>query len=193
MAYPTPAPVAKFPSPSIGPASPYASQGGPSNPMMGKKSAHGSWLKGLITLLVVLIIVGGGIYLVASYTGIGGSLFSSSGLSGNWQAVFLDSGQVYFGKVTKIGKDTVTLQNIYYLQVVTQPLQESQGETAAATNTNTNPDQQRLTLVKLGNEIHGPKDEMVINRSHVVLMEDLKDDSRVVQAINDYVKQQAAK
>jgi len=102
-------------------------------------------------------------------------------LSGNWQAVFLSNGQVYFGKIAKMNNDIIVLRDIYYLQVVTQPLQRSaEGETP------TEPEQ-RLTLIKLGNEIHGPQDEMVINRNHVVIMEDLKDDSRVVQAINDYV------
>jgi hypothetical protein len=146
----------------------------------------GSWLKGLVTLIVVLVIIGGGIYLIASYTGVGSNwLPGGSSLRAQWQAVFLTNGQVYFGKVDKITNDLVVLTDIYYLQVVTQPLQRSQeGDT---TNQET---QQRLTLIKLGNELHGPRDEMVINRDHVVIMEDLKDDSRVVQAINDYVNSQ---
>jgi hypothetical protein len=52
--------------------------------------------------------------------------------------------------------------------------------------------EQRLTLIKMGNEIHGPMDSMLINRSQVVLVEDLKNDSRVVQAINDYVSGKTA-
>ena len=145
------------------------------------RSGGGSWLKGLVTLIVILVIIGGGIYLIASYTGIGSVLLNPNQLSGNWQAVFLSNGQVYFGKIAKMNNDIIVLRDIYYLQVVTQPLQRSaEGETP------TEPEQ-RLTLIKLGNEIHGPQDEMVINRNHVVIMEDLKDDSRVVQAINDYV------
>lgn len=144
----------------------------------------GSWIKGLITLIVVLIIIGGGLYLLASYTGIGMNILGPAKFQTNWQAVFLSNGQVYFGKVAKLTANEIILQDIYYLQVVTAPLQRSQeGETAAEP-------EQRLTLIKLGNEIHGPRDEMVINRRHVVLMEDLKEDSRVVQAINDYVSGQ---
>ena len=92
-----------------------------------------------------------------------------------------------FGQVEKVTKDFVILKDIYYLQVVTQPLQRSQeGNQAAEGDQRT---EQRLTLIKLGNEIHGPKDEMILNRDHVVLLEDLKNDSQVVKAINDYIAQ----
>jgi len=166
---------------------PAASSGGNLGVAGGKKSsADGSWLKGLVTLIVILIIIGGGVYLISSYTGIGSSFFNgTSGLKSDWQAVFLTNGQVYFGEVTKMNNDVVILKDIYYLQVVTQPLQRSQQGEEATQET-----EQRLTLVKLGNEIHGPQDEMTINRDHVIIVEDLKDDSRVVQAINDYVAAQ---
>lgn len=150
-----------------------------------KSGGKKSWLKGLVTLIVVLIIIGGGIYLIASYTGVGGSLIPGLASSkAEWQAVFLANGQVYFGKVAKINKDFVILKNIYYLQVVN--LQDTIGQPA---DVQTQPEQ-RLTLIKMGNEIHGPLDEMKINREHVVLIEDLKNDSRVVQAITDYLKKQ---
>lgn len=145
----------------------------------GKKA--GSWAKGLITLVIIIVIIGGGVYLLNTYTGFG---FGGVQLQAKWQAVFLTNGQVYFGKIIKIDRDYIVLRDIYYLQVVTQPLQRSQdGSTAPAQAQ----DQQRLTLIKLGNELHGPRDEMIINRNQMVLMEDLKDDSRVVQAINDYI------
>ncbi len=46
--------------------------------------------------------------------------------------------------------------------------------------------QGELSLVKLGNELHGPTDAMVVNRSHVLFVEDLKEESNVVQAIANY-------
>ena len=147
----------------------------------------GGWFKGLVTLIIVIVVIGGGLYFLANYTGlaIGGNDLR---LKSDWQAVFLSNGQVYFGKIAKVSNDFVVLRNIYYLQVVTQPLQTSQ-DAAAVQQQET---EQRLTLIKLGNEIHGPVDEMAINRIHVVLVEDLKTDSRVVQAISDYVNQQAS-
>jgi len=148
----------------------------------------GGWLKGLATLVIVIVIVGSGLYFLATYTGlaIGGNDLR---LKSDWQAVFLSNGQVYFGKIAKVSDDFVVLRNIYYLQVVTQPLQTSQ-DAAVVQQQET---EQRLTLIKLGNEIHGPVDEMAINRTHVVLIEDLKTDSRVVQAISDYVNQQVSR
>ena len=41
-------------------------------------------------------------------------------------------------------------------------------------------------VVVLGNELHGPQDEMRINYQHVLFIEDLKPDSKVVQAIENY-------
>ena len=150
----------------------------------------GAWIKGLVTLIVAIIIIGGGVYLLARYTGL--SQGAASGLTAEWQAVFLTNGQVYFGKVSKVTGDNVYLRDIYYLQVVNQPLQASQqaGETAEQPAAEPAEPEQRLTLIKLGNELHGPRDEMIINREHVILMEDLKDDSRVVQAISDYIANQ---
>ena len=104
-----------------------------------------------------------------------------SGTSNGWQAVFLTNGQVYFGQVKSANKSEIILEDIYYLQV-TRPLQQTQEgqEQAAATDA-----QGELSLVKLGNELHGPTDKMYINRDHALFIEDLKDDSNVVQAINN--------
>lgn len=102
-----------------------------------------------------------------------------SGFDQDWQAVFLSNGQVYFGKVAKQNKTEIKLEDIYYLQV-TRPLQQTaEGQEQANT-------QGELSLVKLGNELHGPTDAMHINRDQVLFIEDLKDDSNVVTAIANY-------
>jgi len=41
-------------------------------------------------------------------------------------------------------------------------------------------------LVKLGNEVHGPYDEMRINRQHIIFVEDLRQDGKIMQAIQKY-------
>lgn len=91
-----------------------------------------------------------------------------------WQAVFLSNGQVYFGHVTSTTPTKVVLQDIYYLQA-SGPLQAGAEQ-----------QQKDLALVKLGAELHGPTDEMRINRDHVLFVEDLKDDSKVVNAIEQH-------
>jgi hypothetical protein len=99
-----------------------------------------------------------------------------NGRGNNRQAVFLTNGQVYFGKVTRDGGKTIVMKDIYYLQVQ-QPLQPAKEN-----------EQPQISLVKLGNELHGPEDEMRINREHVLFVEDMKDDSKVNQAIANFIK-----
>ncbi len=91
-----------------------------------------------------------------------------------WQAVFLSDGQVYFGKVVSEDEREVIMQNIYYLQT---PGSLQQG------GDNLNKQKGEISLIKLGGEIHGPKDEMRINRDQILFIEDLKADSQVVEAI----------
>lgn len=176
MAYQVTQPT-KVLRPTITPTGNQPSSGGQT-----KKSR--SWIKGLITLVILIIIIGGGVYLLGNYFG-----FRGINLQADWQAVFLTNGQVYFGKIVKVDSNYVVLKDIYYLQVVNQPLQRSQEGETTTTETEQQTEQ-RLTLIKLGNELHGPRDEMIINRDHIILFEDLKDDSRVVQAINDYISGQ---
>lgn len=93
-----------------------------------------------------------------------------------YQAVFLNGGQVYFGKVTTTNNEFMKLNDIYYLRVNQQV--QPNGQT-------TNGDVQ---LVKLGCELHGPQDQMVINRDQIIFWENLKDDGQVAQAVAKYVK-----
>lgn len=46
-----------------------------------------------------------------------------------------------------------------------------------------NPAQQQFTLIKLGNEIHGPQDMMYFNWDRVLYWENLRPDSEVVKGI----------
>jgi len=98
-------------------------------------------------------------------------------LNGNaktYQAVFLTNGQVYFGHLSNMNAEYADLRDVYYLQV-TQPPQPIQVGQTQPTNIN---------LVKLGGELHAPKDEMRINRASILFIEDLEDNSRVIDAIN---------
>ncbi len=93
------------------------------------------------------------------------------------QAVFLTNGQVYFGYVQHPERQFVLLRGVYYLQVQ-QPLQQSKENESPQT---------QIQLIKLGNELHGPLDEMRINRDQILFIEDMKDDSKVNQAIGNFV------
>lgn len=136
-------------------------------------------------IVIILVVLGVAGYVVGRYTNINLPWVSKSAAASEWHAVFLTNGQVYFGKIAKDSSKEIILKDIYYLQVVEKPLQRTQEGEAIDAGT-----QQELTLIKLGNELHGPADEMVINPDHVLLTERLKKDSRVVQAINNYLEQQ---
>jgi hypothetical protein len=94
--------------------------------------------------------------------------------SSKLQAVFLNTGQVYFGNVKTLNNRYVVLSNIYYLQT----------SNSGTTNTNTN-----VSLVKLGCELHEPYDQMVINRSQVTFWENLQDGGQVAKAVATFEKQ----
>ncbi len=96
------------------------------------------------------------------------------------QAVFLNGGQVYFGKIDDLNSDYMKVKDIYYLRV-NQQVQPNQANTQNASND--------ISLVKLGCELHGPQDSMVINREHVIFWENLKDDGQVAKAVAEYKKQ----
>ncbi len=126
----------------------------------------------IIVFLVLVILGWGGIGPFKSSKSIQTEVQKSE-----WQAVFLTNGQVYFGHLAKEDSQYPELEEIYYLQMG-QSLQAEKEETEAAPA--------GLNLIKLGDELHGPQDKMIINRDHILFWENLKDDSRVVDAIKDY-------
>ncbi len=85
--------------------------------------------------------------------------------SEKWQAVFLEAGQVYFGKLADHDGGYVALSNVYYLKEAAD-LQQS-----------------NLNLVKLGGELHGPEDVIYIRKESITFWENMKDTSRVVKSI----------
>lgn len=103
--------------------------------------------------------------------------------SGRMQAVFLNGGQVYFGKITDLNDKYLRLEDIFYLRV-NQTVQPDQANNQAT--------QDDISLVKLGCELHRPTNEMLINRSQVVFWENLKDESgenTVPGAVKNYKAQ----
>jgi hypothetical protein len=126
----------------------------------------------LITILVVAVV---------AYIAVGGPKKAESGYVDNkkLQAVFLNGGQVYFGNIKDLNGKFLSMSNIYYLRV-NQQVQPNQSN--SSTNSND------ISLVKLGCELHGPTDSMVINREQVVFWENLKDDGQVAKAVAEYKK-----
>lgn len=90
-----------------------------------------------------------------------------------WRAVFLTNNQVYFGKLSyRPFFSAAKLTNVYYLQVSEQ-LQPQDGSAS----------QQEIKIIKFGNELHRPKDMMMIPKSQILFWEELRKDSPIVEKI----------
>jgi hypothetical protein len=85
-----------------------------------------------------------------------------------YQAVFLDNGQVFFGKLSDSSSSFLTLRDVFYVQTL---VERDKKETSNL-------------LVKRGSEWHNP-DFMRINLKHVVVIEPVGRDSRVAQLIRE--------
>lgn len=84
-----------------------------------------------------------------------------------YQAVFLESDQIYFGKLKDIESKYPILEDVYYVKL--------EDERAVSGR-----------LVKLGiYEPHGPRDQMILNRDHILFWENLKTDSAIIQTIRN--------
>lgn len=98
-----------------------------------------------------------------------------------YQAVFFTNGQVYFGKLQNLNGDYFKLTDVFYLQTKTDDASNNPQDTTAE-------DQNNVELVKLGSEIHGPEDEMIISKDQVLFFENLKKDGKVSDTISNYTR-----
>lgn len=129
-----------------------------------------------IAAAVIILIIGG---LLVWSKGKG----EATGIdSSKYQAVFFTNGQVYFGKLTSLNGNYMKMTDIFYLQTQGQAEaddKENPQETSIDQNSS-------VQLIKLGNEVHGPEDEMIISRDQVLFYENLKNDGKVAQTIAQY-------
>lgn len=84
-----------------------------------------------------------------------------------FQSVRLTGGEVFFGRLAAHG-DVFLMSDVFYLT----PAPEGSSEAG--------------TLVKRGGELHGPTEPLVIAERHIAYMENLREDSQVVQAIRRF-------
>lgn len=110
----------------------------------------------LIVALAALVVVG-----FAAFRTSGTVKFQTA-----YQAVLLDNGQVYYGRVSGLGTAFPVVTDVFYVQSQVNP------ETKAVTN----------ILIRRGNEWHAP-DRTVLNATHIVLVEPVSPNSKVAQLI----------
>jgi hypothetical protein len=88
-----------------------------------------------------------------------------------YQAVLLDTGLVYYGKISGLDTNFPVLHDVYYIQQSTDP------QTKQVSN----------VLIRRGNEWHGPS-ETVLNSRHIVMVEPVGPGSKVAQLIEEQQK-----
>jgi hypothetical protein len=159
-------------------ASPAAPDQQPSHSKKDKKDYNAEqpkWYRLVTTCLpivVILLIVSLTALIVTSRPETQAKFVDTSKL----QAVFLNTGQVYFGNIASVNDEYFVLDNIYYLQTANT-------DTAAEKDT---ADSNNISLVKLGCELHQPYDRMVVNRDQVTFWENLKKDGQVAKAVKAF-------
>lgn len=116
-------------------------------------------------VLIALVLIGAAVF--QQREKLFGRPLSAELDSSAYQAVFLTGGQVYFGKLTAVG-DHYLLGDVFYLG-------SSDAGTAAAGQ-----------LIKRGQELHGPREPMVIPNASVLFIENLRDDGTVATAIRKF-------
>ncbi len=134
----------------------------------------------LAAVLAVVVLIVGLIFVVYSNANSKKNTETTYVDSSKLQAVFLNTGQVYFGNVKTLNSSYVVLANIFYLQTSGS----STGSASSSSSSNNN-----VTLVKLGCELHRPYDQMVINRTQVTFWENLQSDGQVAKAVSTFEKQ----
>lgn len=92
--------------------------------------------------------------------------------SSSFWAVYLDSGQIFYGKKDKQSQNYVTMSDVFYYQPGVR-----------------SPKPENIRIIKVGTEIHQPQDYIYINKQHIERQEQLTDDSIVVKAIEQYKEQ----
>lgn len=103
--------------------------------------------------------------------------------SNKYQAVFFTNGQVYFGKLHTLNNNYMKLTDIFYLQAQNTATDSKNPQQTTAQQSND------VQLIKLGSEVHGPDDEMIISKDQVLFFENLKKDGKVTDSISKYLSQ----
>jgi hypothetical protein len=107
--------------------------------------------------LLVLVVV-----LLAALAGV--VYWQKGGFEEKYSAVYLNTGDIYFGKLSRFPR--MTLSDVWFLQ---------KGSDS----------QQGFGLSKFEQAFWGPSDEMVINDKNVIWVTELKSDSEVIKAIKN--------
>ena len=109
---------------------------------------------GVLILLVVVAVLS----VVITRASSGSDALASQVNTSQYQAVFLTSSEVYFGKLTVSSGQFCYLTHVYRL-------------TSQSTGNKKQP--LKRTLVRITTDVHSPTDELIINKSEILYVENL--------------------
>ena len=115
-----------------------------------------SWTRMSLLLLAIVLILW--------------SIFSFFVRMNSWKAVFLDNNQVFFGKFITIPfSSDITLHKAYYIR--------SSLGTASSTVSGAD-------VVSIKDNLHSPRDFLVISRAHILFSEELNNDGILAKSLS---------
>lgn len=127
--------------------------------------------KKLLLLLAAALVFIGGIAVIVWAIAVG----VNKPPNDRYQAVFLDNGQVFFGKLKNTQGTYLFLDKAYYSKTQQLPEDATDEQKAAVAN--------NVSLVKVGDEVYGPEGNLSIRAEQVLFWQNLKPDSKVSRAI----------
>lgn len=89
-----------------------------------------------------------------------------------YQVIYLTNGQMYFGKLKNASGDFLVMTNPYTPQSSTSTSTDNSSSTSAG------------TLLKVSDQLYGPEDSIAIKSSQVAFWQNLRNNSKVTQAIS---------
>lgn len=129
-----------------------------------ESSRRGAALNKVLSVVSICLAVA----FISSCSGLGkGSTGNPPSFNTPYQAVLLDNGQVYYGKLSRLGTEFPEMTDVYYIVNTQDP----QTKTV------------KHVLVKRGKELHAPT-ETFFNARHIVMIEPVGPGSEVAKLIS---------
>lgn len=117
-------------------------------------------------LIITALVVLSGAVLAISFLLPKGERVKTDG----YQVVYMASGQAYFGKLKNTSGEYLLLETPFTAQDV-----KAEGDNAPSST----------TLLKVSQQQYGPEDAMSLKSDQVLFWQNLRDDSKVTEAINN--------
>lgn len=131
----------------------------------------------LLPIVVILIGIGVWVY--------GQSFLMDQAIDQTtYQIVTLNDGRSYFGKLKGLGREYVHLRGTFFLKV-SAPEFSPEGEEEPSS-------EEPFALQRMGTQLYGPEEDVYIHESQIVSWQNLREDSPVVTAIEEYQNTKAS-